>query len=176
MDRLSNARGGWFGNSYGPTELHMQSFDMAKEMFKSTKKIEWVEKAYNTRIKSAEISKEFNPRLSAYNYSFAGDMSKIIFEKTDNISMGMNAYSCLVSSAEMSKEFNPKHSAHCYGFAGDVAKRLFKRTKDKKWAQRAIDYYEQLNNFYKFSSASVKRTLRKRVKSNINQLTRQIGI
>ena len=37
MDRLSNARGGWFGNSYGPTELHMQSFDMAKEMFNRAK-------------------------------------------------------------------------------------------------------------------------------------------
>ena len=37
MDRLSNARGGWFGNSYGPTELHMQSFEMAKEMFNRAK-------------------------------------------------------------------------------------------------------------------------------------------
>ena len=37
MDRLSNARGGWFGNSYGPTELHMQSFEMAKEMFSRAK-------------------------------------------------------------------------------------------------------------------------------------------
>ena len=37
MDRLSNARGGWSGNSYGPTELHMQSFDMAKEMFNRAK-------------------------------------------------------------------------------------------------------------------------------------------
>jgi hypothetical protein len=36
-DRLSNARGGWFGNSYGPTELHMQSFEMAKEMFERAK-------------------------------------------------------------------------------------------------------------------------------------------
>ncbi len=30
-------RGGWFGNSYGPTELHMQSFEMAKEMFERAK-------------------------------------------------------------------------------------------------------------------------------------------
>lgn len=37
MDRLSNARGGWFGNSYGPTALHMASFDMAKEMFDRAK-------------------------------------------------------------------------------------------------------------------------------------------
>ena len=36
-DRLSSARGGWFGNSYGPTELHMQSFEMAKEMFERAK-------------------------------------------------------------------------------------------------------------------------------------------
>ncbi len=37
MDRLSNARGGYFGNSYGPTALHMASFDMAKEMFDRAK-------------------------------------------------------------------------------------------------------------------------------------------
>ena len=33
----SNARGGYYGNSYGPTALHMQSFDMAKEMFARSK-------------------------------------------------------------------------------------------------------------------------------------------
>ncbi|MCP4803084.1 MAG: glycosyl hydrolase, partial [Bacteroidetes bacterium] len=37
MDRLSNARGGYFGTSYGPTALHMASFDMAKEMFNRAK-------------------------------------------------------------------------------------------------------------------------------------------
>ena len=37
MDRLSSARGGYGGNSYGPTELHMQSFEMAKEMFDRAK-------------------------------------------------------------------------------------------------------------------------------------------
>jgi len=36
-DRLSNARGGWYPNSYGPTQLHMESFDIAKEMFKRIK-------------------------------------------------------------------------------------------------------------------------------------------
>ena len=36
-DRLSTARGGWYPNSYGPTQLHMQSFDSAKEMFKRVK-------------------------------------------------------------------------------------------------------------------------------------------
>ena len=33
MDRLSKAMGGYYGNSYGPTELHMQSFDIAQQMF-----------------------------------------------------------------------------------------------------------------------------------------------
>ena len=33
FDRLSNARGGWYSSSYGPTKLHMKSYDMAKEMF-----------------------------------------------------------------------------------------------------------------------------------------------
>ena len=37
FDRLSNARGGWYSSSYGPTSLHMQSFDMAKKMFQSLK-------------------------------------------------------------------------------------------------------------------------------------------
>tara|TARA_B100000427_G_scaffold198475_1_gene164911 strand:+ start:2576 stop:5884 length:3309 start_codon:yes stop_codon:yes gene_type:complete len=37
MDRLSNARSGYYGSSYGPTALHMQSFDMAKEMFARSK-------------------------------------------------------------------------------------------------------------------------------------------
>ena len=32
-DRLSNARGGYYSSSYGPTELHMKSLDIAKEMF-----------------------------------------------------------------------------------------------------------------------------------------------
>ena len=36
-DRLSNARGGWYPNSYGPTETHMRSFDIAKEMFNRVK-------------------------------------------------------------------------------------------------------------------------------------------
>ena len=36
-DRLSTARGGWYPNSYGPTQLHMGSFDVAKEMFKRIK-------------------------------------------------------------------------------------------------------------------------------------------
>ena len=36
-DRLSTARGGWYPNSYGPAQLHMQSFDSAKEMFKRVK-------------------------------------------------------------------------------------------------------------------------------------------
>ena len=29
-DRLSSARGGWYPNTYGPTELHMNSFEMAR--------------------------------------------------------------------------------------------------------------------------------------------------
>ena len=37
MDRLMKARGGWYPNSYGPTELHMQSFDIAKQMYKRSK-------------------------------------------------------------------------------------------------------------------------------------------
>ena len=36
-DRLSTARGGWYPNSYGPTQLHMQSFDIAKKMFNRLK-------------------------------------------------------------------------------------------------------------------------------------------
>ena len=32
-DRLSSARGGWYPNTYGPTSLHMNSFNMAKELF-----------------------------------------------------------------------------------------------------------------------------------------------
>ena len=32
-DRLSSARGGWYPNTYGPTALHMNSFNMAKELF-----------------------------------------------------------------------------------------------------------------------------------------------
>ena len=31
--RLYNARGGWYPSSYGPTELHMESFKMATELF-----------------------------------------------------------------------------------------------------------------------------------------------
>ena len=34
--RLYNARGGWRPNSYGPTELHMESFKMAKEIYNQT--------------------------------------------------------------------------------------------------------------------------------------------
>jgi hypothetical protein len=37
MDRLMKARGGWYPNSYGPTELHMQSFEIAKQMYESSK-------------------------------------------------------------------------------------------------------------------------------------------
>jgi len=37
FDRLSNARGGWYSSSYGPTTLHMKSFDIAKEMFNRIK-------------------------------------------------------------------------------------------------------------------------------------------
>ena len=37
MDRLSKAMGGYYGNSYGPTELHMQSFDIAQQMFDRAK-------------------------------------------------------------------------------------------------------------------------------------------
>ena len=37
FDRLSNARGGWYSSSYGPTKLHMKSYDMAKEMFRRLK-------------------------------------------------------------------------------------------------------------------------------------------
>ena len=32
-DRLSSARGGWYSNTYGPTALHMKSFEMAKELY-----------------------------------------------------------------------------------------------------------------------------------------------
>jgi len=37
MDRLMKARGGWYPNSYGPTELHMQSFEIAKQMYDRSK-------------------------------------------------------------------------------------------------------------------------------------------
>jgi photosystem II stability/assembly factor-like uncharacterized protein len=36
-DRLWAARGGWYPNSYGPTQQHMKSFDIAKEMFSRVK-------------------------------------------------------------------------------------------------------------------------------------------
>lgn len=36
-DRLMRARGGYYSNSYGPTQLHMESFDIAKEMFERAK-------------------------------------------------------------------------------------------------------------------------------------------
>ena len=35
--RLYNARGGWYPNSYGPTELHMESFKMANELYERIK-------------------------------------------------------------------------------------------------------------------------------------------
>ena len=31
---LYSSRGGWYPNSYGPTELHMKSFKVATELFK----------------------------------------------------------------------------------------------------------------------------------------------
>jgi septal ring factor EnvC (AmiA/AmiB activator) len=31
--RLYNSRGGWYPNSYGPTELHMKSFEVATTLF-----------------------------------------------------------------------------------------------------------------------------------------------
>ena len=37
MDRLMKARGGWYPSSYGSTELHMESFDIAKEMYERAK-------------------------------------------------------------------------------------------------------------------------------------------
>ena len=37
MDRLMKARGGWYPNSYGPTELHMQSFEIAQQMYERSK-------------------------------------------------------------------------------------------------------------------------------------------
>jgi photosystem II stability/assembly factor-like uncharacterized protein len=37
MDRLMKARGGWYPNSYGSTKLHMESFDIAKEMYERAK-------------------------------------------------------------------------------------------------------------------------------------------
>ena len=37
MDRLMKARGGWYPNSYGPTELHMQSFEIAMQMYERSK-------------------------------------------------------------------------------------------------------------------------------------------
>ena len=55
MDRLSKARGGYYGNSYGPTELHMQSFDMAKEMYNRSKpKIDTFSKEVNSLGKLLE--------------------------------------------------------------------------------------------------------------------------
>ena len=36
-DRLSTARGGWYPNSYGPTQLHMESFEVAKTLFDELK-------------------------------------------------------------------------------------------------------------------------------------------
>ena len=35
--RLYNARGGWYPNSYGPTELHMESFKMANKLYERIK-------------------------------------------------------------------------------------------------------------------------------------------
>jgi hypothetical protein len=34
--RLYNAKGGWRPNSYGPSELHMESFQMAIDMYERT--------------------------------------------------------------------------------------------------------------------------------------------
>ena len=35
--RLYNSKGGWYPNSYGPTELHMESFNIATELFNRLK-------------------------------------------------------------------------------------------------------------------------------------------
>ena len=37
ISRLYNAKGGWYPNSYGPTELHMNSFKMANTLFNKLK-------------------------------------------------------------------------------------------------------------------------------------------
>ena len=37
MDRLSVAQRGFYGNSYGPTKLHMDSFEIAKNMWNKLK-------------------------------------------------------------------------------------------------------------------------------------------
>ena len=49
-ERLSSARGGWYSNTYGPTALHMKSFEMAQELYNkmNPKVMEYIEKV--TRI------------------------------------------------------------------------------------------------------------------------------
>ena len=56
FDRLSNARGGWYSSSYGPTQLHMKSFDMAKEMFERLKPE--MDAYFDSVIKAGKILEE----------------------------------------------------------------------------------------------------------------------
>ena len=51
-DRLSSARGGWYSNTYGPTALHMKSFEMAKELYNkmNPKVMEYIEKVNRISI------------------------------------------------------------------------------------------------------------------------------
>ena len=51
-DRLSSARGGWYSNTYGPTALHMKSFEMAKELYNkmNPEVLEYIEKVNRISI------------------------------------------------------------------------------------------------------------------------------
>jgi len=150
--------------------------DVAQDIFKKTGNIEWAKNAYEAKINAAKSVELFDPKHSAYEYGFAGEIAMEMFKSTKDVKLGEKAYYDYMKAADMIKELDQKHSAHCYGFAGDIAKRLFKRTKEKEWAQKAIDCYKQFDDFYRFYSPAIKRRLRKRVKSNIDQLGRQIKV
>ena len=74
MDRLMKARGGWYPNSYGPTELHMQSFEIAKQMYERSKpKIlsPGVKQAWKTAVLACEPEWGWTFAYSAPYNSFA---------------------------------------------------------------------------------------------------------
>ena len=113
---------------------------MGTALFERTHVIHWAERWYDWKKKSADMSKDTDPRHSLHAYSFAGNAAQAMFGATREISWAEKWFESYRVSAEMAKDVDQRHSAYACSLAGNAARALSEsvNTANKKfyWARR----------------------------------------
>ena len=113
--------------------------DMARELHKKTKNLNWMKKSYSCNKVASEITLLNDPEYVMYSLGFAGDAARVLYLETLAPSWGEKWYDYDRFSAQGAGSVIPKHAIHKYRTAAHAAEIMYGKTKDISWKEKEYE-------------------------------------